>query len=239
MTKSRKIHDCLRGTVSFALKKMLSAAHLIRRWSSRVIRNSFSKQGSSSAKQVKRSYKSSNVSYQSSLNEYLGAENALHLCIYIRENSTSKECITDEVVYKDDKDRFSQRFTMKLKTFFLYRVRFEIDQDEMISYVMIGGKKYNCFYLMEDASDGTRVFEFVWSTDNILQTKRKHRSILPCVIQFNSHKKIRFRLLVKFYEQGEWCHYTGKTLKLIDLQVQFGVKTTVSSIGFEQQLTQF
>ena len=95
---------------------MLSAALLIRKWSTeraRSIRRSFSKQDSSFSENTKHTH------------QFLGtqcsvAEKISHLCIYIRENAKSEEQLGEQVVYKDDELRFSQRFTMKLKTFSLY-----------------------------------------------------------------------------------------------------------------------
>ena len=210
---------------------MLSAALFFRRWSVekiRAIRNSLSNRGSSLTKFGD----DKNIP---SLSENVGKESTVHMCIYIQESSTSKEHMADQVVYKDDEDRFSQRFTMKLKTFSLYTISLELDKDEIISYVILGGKKYNCFYMIENKVDRTRIFKFVWSTDNILSTKRSHRSILPCVIKFKSYRELRFNLLVKFYERKEWIRYTGTSLKLIDMQVQLGKDTTISNIGFEQK----
>ena len=46
------------------------------------------------------------------------------------------------VLYKDDEDRFSQRYTLKLKTPFKYTIKYEMDPPLNIAYVSIAGTKY-------------------------------------------------------------------------------------------------
>ena len=42
------------------------------------------------------------------------------------------------ICYKDDEDRFSQKYTLKMKTSCYYNVAVEIDQDLQLSYVILG-----------------------------------------------------------------------------------------------------
>ena len=42
------------------------------------------------------------------------------------------------ICYKDDEDRFSQKYTLKMKTFSYYDVGVEIDKDLQLTYVALG-----------------------------------------------------------------------------------------------------
>ena len=135
--------------------------------------------------------------------------------------------------YKNDQDRFSQKITLKLKTFYLYDVVVEVNEDQKLSHVTLGGKKYNAFRTMDNPDNATRVYKFVWSTGNIRTTRRSHRSVLPCVVKFSGYQEVAFDLLVKFYYKEETVRYTGIPLSLIDLQVSVGKETVINNISFE------
>ena len=49
------------------------------------------------------------------------------------------------VFYKDDQQRFSQRYSLKLKTYSLYNVFIEVRPLMDVTYVVLGGKKNDCF----------------------------------------------------------------------------------------------
>ena len=46
------------------------------------------------------------------------------------------------ICYKDDEDRFSQRYTLKMKTFSYYNVAVEMDQDTPLTYVILGNTSF-------------------------------------------------------------------------------------------------
>ena len=126
------------------------------------------------------------------------------------------------VYYKNDAERFSQPNSLKLKSFLLYNVTIEMrPAHRELVYVVLGGKRYNCFYKQgNDVENGSK-WTFVWSTHGIRQTERKQRSVLPCVIKFESCKELHFQLLVKFYCDDEVRPYGGKPLSSIDLDCSF------------------
>ena len=104
------------------------------------------------------------------------------------------------ILYKNDEDRFSHQVTLKLKTSYLYNVIIEVENmKQKLMYVGLGGKLYNCFKMIEKADENITVYGFVWSTDKIQFTQRKHRSILPCVFKFQ-------RLWVTPRTVGEFVH---------------------------------
>ena len=158
-----------------------------------------------------------------------GEEQILAVYLRMREKSLPRS----PVFYKNDEHRFSQQMTLKLKTFFLYDVVLEVNDNQNLVYVVLGGKTYNCFKVVENSAESTRLYTFVWSTSNIRPTKRSHRSVLPCAMKFKGYKELRFDLLVKFYYNDEDVRYSGIPLSFIDLQIGVGEQTTLNSISFE------
>ena len=127
------------------------------------------------------------------------------------------------VYYKDDESRFSQQYTVKLKTYSQYNVQLEVKPPHEICYIKIGGKTYREFVTQTNENDEEiSIYSFTWSTNRIRTTKRKHRSILPCVVKFHNRNEIKFDIFVKFYFSCEVNHYTGIPLSFIE--VDYGTK---------------
>ena len=101
---------------------------------------------------------------------------------------------------------------MKLKTFSKYNVQLEISPSLAISYLKIGGTKYDVNMIEMKKDEGKSFCSFAWSTDHIKPTQRKYRTILPCVIKFKGYKEIQFDVLVKFYQREDILHYSGVPL---------------------------
>ena len=135
--------------------------------------------------------------------------------------------------YTNEEGRFSQPCSLKLKTQFLYELRLEVDQDEMLTRFTIGGKVYNCFTKYKHLGRGTVGYSFVWSTHNIKATGRKHRSVLPCSVRFRWRKELKFDMLVKFYEDQEDPKlFIGSPLTAIDLHVSAGQRMLVGDLCY-------
>ena len=125
------------------------------------------------------------------------------------------------VYYKDDEERFSQQHTVKLKTQQMYTVTLESDQ--IIMYVTLGGKTYNCFKMMTSSSSNVKVYQFVWLTKGLKITERKHRTVLSCIIKFQHYEELKFDLLTKFYESDDINHVSeGQGLSSIRLECVVG-----------------
>ena len=112
---------------------------------------------------------------------------------------------------------FHIRYTLKLKTFSEYNVQLEVCPSLTISYLKIGGMRYDANMTKVKKEDGKTFCSFTWSTDHIKTTQRKYRTILPCAIRFSGYKEIQFEVLVKFYENEEILHYTGLPLSSLGL----------------------
>ena len=109
------------------------------------------------------------------------------------------------------------RYTLKLKTCYEYNVQFEVSPSLSISYLIIGGAKYDASMTKIKKEDGKTFCSLRWSTERIKTTQRKYRTILPCVIRFSGYKEIQFEVLVKFYKPDEGLHYSGMPLSSLGL----------------------
>ena len=122
------------------------------------------------------------------------------------------------IYYKDDENRFSQRYTVKLKTFSEYNIVLEVRPPQDLVIVRIGDRMYRKFEKSTDSKKMERaIYKFTWSTNRIRVTERKHRSILPCFIKFAHCDEIQFDIFVKFYFSCEVTHYNGTPFSFIEL----------------------
>ena len=96
-------------------------------------------------------------------------------------------------------------------------MQLEVTPSLTISYLMIGGTKFDANMTNMTKDDGKIFCSFVWSTKYIKTTQRKYRTILPCIIKFRGYKELHFEVLVKFYESEEVLHYTGVPLNSLGL----------------------
>ena len=93
----------------------------------------------------------------------------------------------------------------------------EVRPSLSISYLKIGGARYDANMINMKKEDEKTFCNFTWSTSYIKTTQRKYRSILPCVIKFRGYKEQRFEILVKFYENEETPHYSGIPLSYLGI----------------------
>ena len=122
----------------------------------------------------------------------------------------------DSVYYKDDEHRFSQQYTVKLKTFSEYNIEIEVSPQRELMYFTVGSRKYKRFNRSDNSQDKD-VYTFVWSTKMIRTTERKHRSVLPFSVKFCGNREVNFNMFVKFYYSCEVAHYNGTPLTFIEL----------------------
>ena len=143
----------------------------------------------------------------------------LNLRIQITERREDGEI--GEIFYKDDKDRFSQQYTVKLKTFSEYSVTVEVNPPRELISFKVGDRNYKNFNKSEhgvDVGGGfDESFTFIWSTAMFRTTERKHRSVLPISIKFHRRREVNFDMFVKFYYSCEMVHYNGSLLTCIQL----------------------
>ena len=107
------------------------------------------------------------------------------------------------VYFKNDGNRFSQPYSIRLKSSCLYNVAVGFREEFSLTSVCLGGKHYNNFTTRHELSThGTVItwYQFVWSTGNIKVTQRNYRSILPVEVKMRSLEELRFNVCVKFYE---------------------------------------
>ena len=207
---------------------MVNAALIVRKWSADRARRVRTKFARSSRGKIVQSGSDSSKKIPSN-EKYCDYETTVSIQLHLYERNEPSH-----VMYKKDEDRFSQEITLKLKTFTLYNVLLEVDNnDDLLMYVILGGKKYNCFKMIEKPEGNGRIFGFVWSTDNIKVTERKHRSTLPCVLGFKDHRELLLSLSIKFYEKEEFSRYTGTPLSTIHLDGCLGNESLLKSISFE------
>ena len=119
---------------------------------------------------------------------------------------------------KDDQDRFSQQYTVKLKTFTEYDILVEIRPPHLLDHVQIGNRTYTEFEELKNVNASKSVYMFVWSTRMIRVTKRKHRTVLPFSVKLHQHLLVNFDVFVKFYYSCEVEHYTGIPLTFIEIK---------------------
>ena len=123
------------------------------------------------------------------------------------------------IYYKDDEQRFSQQYTVKLKTFTEYNIVLEVRPPRVLTYVKVGSRKYKVFNKLESSvTPGKNIYTFVWSTWKIRTTERKHRSVLPFAVKFHQNQEVNFDVFVKFYYNCEVTHYTGTPLTFIEIK---------------------
>ena len=195
---------------------MFSASLFVRKWGSKRLKKKWRRNGTKIKK------KDLVVSSEQNVDEQMS-----DTFVNIRLNSKSEKDVGDDektsssnfVFFKDDEDRFSEQYTVKLQTCKKYVVSVETNQ--LLTYVILGGKKYNCFKCITYANSSLNVYQFVWSTNGIKTTARKHRSVLPCVIKFQTLKQIKFNLSTKFYQADEKNHLFGCGLSSICLHCKF------------------
>ena len=213
---------------------MISAAVLARQWSVKRARKLQSKFRRSSSNTSKRYNKAGLGKITSIESEYVAEKNmTIHMHLFEKDETDSNLFTkSPAVLYKNDEDRFSHEITLKLKTFSRYNVIFEVDdKDHQLMYVSLGGKVYNCFKMIEKTD--VRVYGFVWRTDRIQVTQRKHRSILPCLFEFKGYNELSIDLSAKFYDKDEESRYTGTALSAIHMSSSFGKKTFLKNISFD------
>ena len=132
---------------------------------------------------------------------YYGGDRSLKLTLNINEeNSTSKKSV---VCYKDDINRFKQQHTLWLQTFSRYVVALEVEEDQELVFIRLGGRKYCSFHVEKNTDRKTKVHSFLWCTDKIRTVRRKHYSLLACVFRFKSCTELWVDLRVKFYASDD------------------------------------
>ena len=220
---------------------MMNAALFMRKWGGKRvkhIRRNFKRKGGSRRLVGDKNQK---LAWSSSIEH--AEKKALDITIRMHERNEDEENVGisfkkgNAVLYKDDKDRFNQQCTLKLKTFSLYAISLEVNQGQDLVYAEIGGKKYNCFKLYDNPDNSTKVYMFTWSTQNVQPTQRKYRTILPVVMKFKHYAELTFNLSVKFYYKDNVLHFSGLPLNLIDIHAQVGVgdlhQTVMNGLSFE------
>ena len=217
---------------------MLSAAIYVRQWSAdraQKLRNTFKK--SKNKNGAGGGGRRAIATYISSESQQCGQDKPITIHMHIHERTDNCDPIFSAspttVAFKNDETRFSQPTTIKLRTGSLYNVVLEVEESEQtLAYVVLGGKTYNCFKTFARAADNSRVYGFVWSTHRVCETRRKHRSVLPCVLRLQGYRELSVNLSVKFYAQDENCRcYSGEPLSAIRLEGTFGRKTVLNSIS--------
>ena len=145
------------------------------------------------------------------------------------EAATTKERVEilpgGVVNFKEDHERFQHPHTLKLKTDTLYNMAIVVDEHQSVSWVVLGGKRYNLFHLYH-MPEGKKMFVFVWCTSGVTTTQRKHRSILPCIVKLKGWKEVNFKLSVKFYEPDETIHCGGHPLTSINVKCNVGTHSS-------------
>ena len=117
------------------------------------------------------------------------------------DNNKDGDGETGVVYFKNDGNRFSQQYSIRLKSCCLYNVAVGFREDFSLTSVCLGGKHYNNFTTRrEPSTHGITWHQFVWSTENIKVTQRNYRSILPVEVKLRSLEELRFNVCVKFYE---------------------------------------
>ena len=111
---------------------------------------------------------------------------------------------------------------------------FEVDGDVQLSYLKLGEVYWNKFQEQPKSDhDKKRVeYSFIWRTDKVAATERKHRSVLPCVIKLKRHEEIRFVVLVKFYDEINDNHIYGTPLKFLTLNCEDEAKQNYYKMVF-------
>ena len=151
---------------------------------------------------------------------------------------------SSDVLYNEDKDRFSQKYTLNLNIFSLYRISMEMDSTVKLMFVSLGRKKYfnilpgnfekEYFEIVEKAETGKKIYSFVYSTDKVEATERHHRTVLPCSIMFDGCREIKFQLLVNFMCNNNTNeHDLGVPLSQIHLHATFGYIRNEVNISYE------
>jgi len=130
-------------------------------------------------------------------------------------NSRNEEC----VYYKDDEDRFTQQYTLKLQLDTKYKVSIEVEEDMEVAYIKLGGVLWKDFQVIPNPrKHSTKVdYTFLWCTDLMAQTTRKNRTQLPFVVKLRNHSEIEFVAMVKFYDEVNRNHSKGVPLSFLSL----------------------
>ena len=99
----------------------------------------------------------------------------LDITLRLSESEEKKESCnsssTNEVTYNRDEDRFTQEFTLNLKTFSLYKISVELDENFKLEYFSLGRKSYfnvlekypkkEFFDILNDPTKGIKIYSFV------------------------------------------------------------------------------
>ena len=145
-----------------------------------------------------------------------GEESELYVTVQISERKEDCGEHGRRVFYKDDQDRFPHRYTLKLRTASKYIVNIAADPAQDLTYVKVGGVRYDEFRIINDPDSEEEdkvIFSFLWTTKKLEINGKMYRTVLPCVIKFEGYKEIKFEVMVKFYKREDKEKYCkGKPL---------------------------
>jgi len=130
------------------------------------------------------------------------------------------------VHFKDDKDRFPQQYTLKLRKEGKYKISVEVNEGVEVSFVKLGGIHWDEFEVEQTAEKVE--YSFIWNTDKVGLVGDHYRAVFPCVVKLKDDEEIKFDAMLKFYKhignKNKKERYTsGPQLQYLSLEPSTGV----------------
>lgn len=143
-----------------------------------------------------------------------------HLKIYLNERTKKNSYI---YLYKQrDGNRFESEYTLKFLVDTGYEFILYIRPSLPLKSISISGEGVNLTDLSaQESTSSCSKYSFTWSSTKIEPNKKKDRTNIPLLLQFQDGLNLSIPLQVKFYRIEDTQHVTwGTPLRQIDLDCQ-------------------
>lgn len=125
-----------------------------------------------------------------------------------------------EIYYKRDGNRFDSEYTLKFLVETAYEFAVYVRPSLPLSSISVGGVGVT-FADLSQQENGASKYTFTWTSTKIDPNKKKDRTKIPLLLQFQDGLNLSLPLQVKFYRVEDTQHVTwGTPLHQIDYDCQ-------------------